>query len=159
VAQAVRFQFDPREEPFKSIKQMSRALRYHADNEVRRAMMKASRDAARTLVPHVKKHTPVKTGLLQRNIKAAGTRTIPKVRAGTKTRGGPYAWMRHRGTRKFKGVPYMREGISEGFKEARRAYIIGQRKAAKIFNRRTLRATARKKAGMGRVRIPRRFER
>jgi len=95
----------------------------------------------------VKAVTPVDTGLLKRNIKAGGSRTIPKVRAGTKKRGGPYAWMRHRGTKYFKGVPYMRWGISKGYRSARRVYILGHKRSAQIFNR----STARKLAKMKRI--------
>ena len=143
-----QFQFSPREEPFKSIRQMSRALRYYPDNQLRRHMTAVSRSAAQAIVPHVKAVTPVQTGTLKKNIKAGGTRTIPKIKAGTPKRGGPYAWMRHRGTKFMTGVPYMRIGISKGYQHARRVYIMGHKRSADIFNR----STARKLAKMKRIR-------
>ena len=112
-------------------------------------MVKASRDAAKVAVPFIQKHVPVgETGTLQRNIKAAGSKTIPKIKAGTRSRGGPYAWMVHRGHRlpgggHYKGVPYLRIGIKEAYGAIRKKYLDGQRKAATIFNRSTARKTAK----------------
>ena len=132
-----------------SIRQMSRGVRHFADNELRRAMVKASRDAARVAVPHIQRHVPVgKTGTLRRNIKAAGSKTIPKIKAGTRTRGGPYAWLVHHGHKlpgggHYKGVPYLRLGVKEAYRAIRKKYLNGQRKAAVIFNRSTARKTAK----------------
>ena len=126
-----------------SIKRMSSAARKWADNELRRVMTKASRDAAAAIVPHVQRHVPVRRGVLRANIKAKGTRTIPKIQAGTKAKGGPYAWFVHRGHRGYPGVPYMKLGISEGFSAAMKVYIKGQREAAKVFNAATKRNTGK----------------
>ena len=137
-----------------SIRQMSRAVRAFADNELRRAMVKASRDAARVAVPHIQMHVPVERGTLRRNIKAAGSKTIPKIKAGTRTRGGPYAWLVHHGHKlpgggQYKGVAYLRLGIKEAYGAIRKKYLDGQRKAAIIFNR----STERKAAKLGRVSV------
>ena len=131
-----------------SIRQMSRGVRYFADNELRRAMVKASRDAAKVAVPYIQRHVPHKTGTLRKNIKAMGSKTIPKIRAGTRTRGGPYAWLVHHGHKlpggsRYKGVPYLRLGIKQAYKPIRRKYLAGQRKATVIFNRSTARKTMR----------------
>jgi len=131
-----------------SIRQMSRAVRHFADNDLRRAMVKASRDAAKVAVPIIQKHVPVGIGTLRRNIKAAGTKTIPKIKAGTRTRGGPYAWLVHHGHKQrgggyYTGVPYLRIGIKEAYGKIRKKYLDGQRKAAAIFNRSTARKTAK----------------
>ena len=129
------------QELYESVRIMSRAVRDFGDNELRKAMVKASREAAAVAVPYVKKRVPVATGTLQRNIKRRGTKTIPKLVAGTKTRGGPYAWFVHSGHkvrgssgRRVEAKPFMREGISEAYPKVLDKYREGQREAAKIFN-------------------------
>ena len=125
----------------RSVKEMSRAARRWADKDLSKAMTKASKAAAAVAVPFVQRETPVDTGKLQKNIKSTGTRTIPKVKAGTKTKGGPYAWMVHKGHGNVPGVPYMRKGIKKAFPKVIAKYAAGQKEAAKIFNE-----SARRKA-------------
>ena len=138
----------------RSVKQMSRALRLFPDNVLRRQMTLASREAANIVVPYVQKYVPEKTGTLKKNIKAAGTKTTPKIRAGTKTRGGPYAWLVHGGHRLpsgriYKGVPYLKKGVKEAYPRMIREYLNGQRRAAELFNR----STTRKQLRLEKVRI------
>lgn len=137
----------------RSVKQMSRALRLWPDNVLRRQMIGSSREAARVVVPYVQKYVPVDKGTLQANIKPAGTRTTPKIRAGTPKRGGPYAWMVHSGHRTkgryVPGVPYLRKGIKEAYPKMIREYLNGQRRAAELFNR----STTRKQLKLERVKI------
>ena len=133
----------------RSIRAMSRSLRHFANNELRVAMVKASKQAAEVAVPYVRAQTPVRTGALRANIKAAGTRTTPKIRAGTKTRGGPYAWFVHQGTSRFRGTPYLRVGIRRAYPKVLKKYVTGQRAAAKVFNASTQRRTAK----LGRIKL------
>ena len=133
----------------RTAKQMSKAVRAWGDNELRRVMMKASRDSARVAVPYIQSYVSDDTGTLKRNIKPAGTRTVPKIRAGTKTRGGPYAWLHHHDHKArdkktvVKGTQYVRKGVKEAYPMIRKTYIAGQRKSAKIFNARTERVQSR----------------
>ena len=104
------------------------------------------KEPARVAVPIIQKYVPERSGTLKRNIKAAGSKTIPKIKAGTRARGGPYAWMVHQGHqlpggKQFKGVPFLRLGIKEAYGAIRKKYLEGQRKAAIIFNRSTARKT------------------
>ena len=129
-----------------SIRKMSSAVRKWGDKELRSAMTEASRDAAKLVVPYVQKYVPEgPTGNLRRNIKPAGSRTIPKVRAGTKTRGGPYAWLVHgghktRGVGRVEPVQYMKLGIEEAYPKMYKLFVKGQRKAATLFNAKTKKA-------------------
>ena len=127
----------------RSLEQMSKALRVFPDNTLRKEMNKATRSAARVIVPYVKKHVPTDTELLQKNIKASGTKTRPVVRAGTPKKGGPYAWFVHRGHGTTTGVPYLRRGISEGYGDAMAELRKGMTTAADIFNMSTRRRAAR----------------
>ena len=124
------------------LKQMSRAIREFGDKDLRREMTQASKEAAKVAVPYVQKYVPIgKTGNLHRNIKAAGTKTVPKVKAGTKTKGGPYAWLVHHGHVNnsgtlVKGQPYMTKGISEGYPAIIKKFRTGMNKAIGTFNSR-----------------------
>lgn len=133
-------------------KQMSKAVRLWGDNELRRALVKASKEAAQVAVPFIQWHTPVDTGTLRRNIKPIGTRTQAKIKAGTPKRAGLYAWMVHGGHvlrdgSRYAGVPYLREGIEDAFPKIIRKYLEGQEEAARIFNSRTLKQVRKLKKG------------
>ena len=128
----------------RSIQNMSRALRQFPDKELSDAMKKASVAASEEAVKEVIPLVPTDSGKLAANIKAKGTKTIPKIQAGTKKKGGPYAWMRHKGTTRYEGVPYMREGIKKAFGKIRRTFIDEQKKVVDKFNRSTSRKMARK---------------
>lgn len=125
----------------KSLQAMAKAVRQHGDNELRKAMTDASKEAAKEAIPYIQKYVPEDEGVLKRNIKAGGTRTVPKIKAGTPKKGGPYAWMVHRGHKVkaggyYKGVPYMRLGIKEAWPKVLLKFIEGQAKAAEIFTKR-----------------------
>ena len=135
-----------------SIRDMSAAIREMGDKDLRTAMVQASRTAAQEAVPYVQKHVPVNTGVLQKNIKAVGTRTQAKLKAGTPAKGGPYAWYVHGGHRTknnsmfIPGVPDMRKGVSAAFHIVAGVFLEEQRKVADRFNRVVLR-----KARVGKV--------
>ena len=124
----------------RDIDNMKKAIRQFGDKDLRREMTKASRDATQIAVPYVQKYVPQgETGNLHRNIKAAGTRTEPKIRAGTKTKGGPYAWLVHRGHAVRGGgyVPatnYMRKGLKEAFPKVKEAFRKNMQMVINRFN-------------------------
>lgn len=119
---------------------MSRAVRQFGDKDLRREMTQASREAAKVAVPYVQEFVPEKSGDLKRNIKAAGTKTTPRIRAGTKTKGGPYAWIVHGGHKTRGGgyvepVPFLRQGIQKAWPYVILAFLEGQKRAIRTFNR------------------------
>lgn len=124
-----------------NVKLVAKAVRQFGDNELRKEMTTASKEAAAEAIPYIQKYVPVgETGQLHKNIKPAGTRTQPKIKAGTPKKGGPYAWMVHRGHKTkgggyYRGVPYMRLGIKEAWPRVLLKFIEGQSRAAELFNR------------------------
>ncbi len=116
------------------ISQLATSLRKLGDTELSEEMKAASKQAASHIVPIAKRMVPVDTGTLQSKIKADATRRYAIIQAGTATQ-AKYAYRRHRGWGRVKGVPYIRDAITQGFPEIVKEYVKAMNRLAVKFEK------------------------
>jgi len=110
------------------------------DTDLDRKMKAASKAAAEKIVPYAKAAAPVRTGSLQRTIKADATRRYGRIIAGTPTR-VPYALAVHRGRdipgsrKRTKATKFLSAVIPKAFPEIVDEYVKAMNEIAKEFQR------------------------
>jgi hypothetical protein len=105
------------------MRDVTRALRRVGDYETMREMKAANLDAAQTVADQSKVEVPVRSGKLQRTIKASGTSRESFVRAGTPKQ-VPYANPVHWGwaRRGIRPQPFVYEAWDKRINEVKDAY-------------------------------------
>jgi HK97 gp10 family phage protein len=111
---------------------LSRALRRAGDFDKMREFKEANIAAAKVVSDESKVHVPVRTGRLQRSIKAKGTARGSFVEAGTPAR-APYANPIHWGwaRRGIKPQPFIYEAYDKRIAQVKEAYNTQLRRASK----------------------------
>ena len=110
------------------------------DTELDNKMRAASKAAAEKIVPFAKAAVPVRTGALQRTIKAAATRRYGRIIAGTPPR-VPYALAVHRGTYRpgskvrTRATKYLSSVIPKVFPEIIDEYVKAMNSIAREFQK------------------------
>ena len=110
------------------------------DTELDNKMRAASKAAAEAIVPYAKQAVPVRTGALQRTIKADATRRYGRIIAGTPTR-VPYALAVHRGRyireskKRTKATKFLSSVIPKAFPEIVDEYVKAMNEIAKEFQK------------------------
>ena len=110
------------------------------DTELDNKMRAASKAAAEAIVPFAKAAVPVRTGALQRTIKADATRRYGRIIAGTPTR-VPYALAVHRGRyireskKRTKATKFLSSVIPKAFPEIVDEYVKAMNEIAKEFQK------------------------
>ena len=110
------------------------------DTELDNKMRAASKAAAEKIVPFAKAAVPVRTGALQRTIKADATRRFGRIIAGTPTR-VPYALAVHRGRyireskKRTKATKFLSSVIPKAFPEIVDEYVKAMNEIAKEFQK------------------------
>ena len=108
------------------------------DTELDNKMRAASKAAAEAIVPFAKAAVPVRTGALQRTIKADATRRFGRIIAGTPTR-VPYALQVHRGVdipgsrRRTRATKYLSKSIPKAWPQIVDEYVKAMNEIAKEF--------------------------
>tara|TARA_R110002167_G_scaffold73241_2_gene205236 strand:+ start:456 stop:911 length:456 start_codon:yes stop_codon:yes gene_type:complete len=111
------------------------------DTELDKKMRAASKAAAEKIIPYAKAAVPVRTGALQRTIKADATRRYGRIIAGTPTR-VPYALAVHRGRyfegskKRTKGTKFLSTVIPKAFPQIVDEYVKAMNEIAADFQRR-----------------------
>lgn len=119
-------------------KELAMSLRRLGDKELSNEMRAASKAAAQTIVPYAQRRAPVSTGKLRASIKADATRSIARVKAGSKAR-VPYARAIHSGRyvkatgQRTKPNPFLRKAIPEAWPELVKAYEQGLNRVSEAF--------------------------
>ena len=110
------------------------------DTELDNKMRAASKAAAEKIVPFAKAAVPVRTGALQRTIKADATRRYGRIIAGTPTR-VPYALAVHRGRyireskKRTKATKFLSSVIPKAFPQIVDEYVKAMNEIAKEFQK------------------------
>ena len=110
------------------------------DTELDNKMRAASKAAAEKIVPFAKAAVPVRTGALQRTIKADATRRFGRIIAGTPTR-VPYALQVHRGVdipgsrRRTRATKYLSKSIPKAWPQIVDEYVKAMNEIAKEFQK------------------------
>ena len=110
------------------------------DTDLDNKMKAASKAAAEKIVPYAKQAVPVRTGALQRTIKADATRRYGRIIAGTPTR-VPYALAVHRGvdipgTRKrTRFTKYLSKSVPKAWPQIVDEYVKAMNEIAKEFQK------------------------
>ncbi len=123
-----------------SLQNLARDPGSATDNELDRKMKAASKAAAEKIVPYAKAAVPVRTGSLQRTIKADATRRYGRIIAGTPTR-VPYALAVHRGRyiegskKRTKATRFLSSVIPKAFPEIIDEYVKAMNSIAKEFQK------------------------
>ena len=103
-------------------------------------VQKRSKAAAEAIVPYAKAAVPVRTGALQRTIKADATRRFGRIIAGTPTR-VPYALAVHRGRyireskKRTKATKFLSAVIPKAFPQIVDEYVKAMNEIAKEFQK------------------------
>ena len=110
------------------------------DTELDNKMRAASKAAAEAIVPYARQAVPVRTGALQRTIKADATRRYGRIIAGTPTR-VPYALQVHRGVdipgsrRRTRATKYLSKSIPKAWPQIVDEYVKAMNEIAKEFQK------------------------
>ena len=111
------------------------------DTELDKKMKAASLAAAQAIVPEAKKMVPVRSGALQRSIKATSTRRYGVIKAGTAAR-TPYALAVHRGAyhrgskARTRATKYLSSVIYKVWPEIVDEYVKAMNEIARDFQKR-----------------------
>jgi len=111
------------------------------DTELDKKMKAASKAAAEAIVPEAKKMVPVRSGALQRSIKATSTRRYGVIKAGTAAR-TPYALAVHRGAShrgskaRTRATKYLSSVIYKVWPEIVDEYVKAMNEIARDFQKR-----------------------
>ena len=111
-----------------------------ADEELSKAMIAASKEAAEKIIPYSKAMVPVISGRLKKSIKASATRSRARVTAGSKVR-VPYAVWVHGGRyfpstgKRTKHTKFLSDAIPKAYPEIIDAYVDQMNEIAKRFRR------------------------
>jgi hypothetical protein len=110
------------------------------DTELDKKMRAASKAAAEKIIPYAKAAVPVRTGALQRTIKADATRRYGRIIAGTPTR-VPYALAVHRGRdivgsrKRTKFTQFLSKSVPKAFPQIVDEYVKAMNEIAKEFQK------------------------
>ncbi len=110
------------------------------DSELDKKMKAASKAAAEAIVPEAKKMVPVRSGALQRSIRADSTRRYGVIKAGTPSR-TPYALAVHRGALhrgsrvRTRATKYLSSVIYKVWPEIVDEYVKAMNSIAKEFQK------------------------
>jgi HK97 gp10 family phage protein len=113
---------DPRIE-VDGVKELQRLLRKVESKEINKAIRSANKSSANVIAEEAKTIVPVRSGRLQRSIKAQGSQSSGSVKAGSAAR-VPYAGVIHFGwpERNIKAQPFLERAVTSKLPEARTVY-------------------------------------
>ena len=123
------------------ISALAKSLRLIGDKELSKEMKTVTKEAAEKVLPFARRRVPVRTGRLQRSLKAQGTRRYAKIIAGTATKTAPYARQIHSGRnigstgRRTKGTPFIKEAIPEAWPSIIEDFVRGMNRIARDFEK------------------------
>lgn len=138
----------------KGVPQLVRELRNFSDHQLQNELRKVTREAVRdTIVPEVRKRTPVDTGRLKATVKADATARTAKLKVANRRTAYVYPLKAGfkpggfaSGAPRTEPRPFISEGIRAGYGAFIAAYVEALDKVVAEFNRRY----SRKGVGRGR---------
>ena len=122
------------------ISALATSLRLIGDKELSKEMKAVTKEAAEKVLPFARRRVPVRTGRLQRSLKAQGTRRYAKIIAGT-AKTVPYARQIHSGRnigstgKRTKGTPFIKEAIPEAWPSIIEDFVRGMNRIARDFEK------------------------